>query len=290
MNNEAQELVDQMVAAEGWPKPELLEAILEQGEEAVDPLLEVLRGDRYEEDIVWASVDHTAQLLASLEATSTIPAVVEQFYRYDTDILEGVSDGLGMFGPAAIEPALEVVADESLRWYPRVRASSAAIGAAGDDPQLRDHVAAELRKLLREYMERDAKLGSETRDMASWLVYQLSRMADPQARELIHTAFEENAVEEGIIDQEFVASLYRKGGEVDQPDPETWIEDYGHSYERHLAEVRRYEARQRTSTSDEATTTSTATEHPDLGRNDPCWCGSGKKYKHCHLRKDQGYE
>jgi len=26
---------------------------------------------------------------------------------------------------------------------------------------------------------------------------------------------------------------------------------------------------------------------PKLGRNDPCWCGSGKKYKHCHLRKDQ---
>ncbi len=25
----------------------------------------------------------------------------------------------------------------------------------------------------------------------------------------------------------------------------------------------------------------------DLGRNDPCWCGSGKKYKQCHLRKDQ---
>ncbi len=23
-----------------------------------------------------------------------------------------------------------------------------------------------------------------------------------------------------------------------------------------------------------------------LGRNDPCWCGSGKKYKHCHCRFD----
>lgn len=23
------------------------------------------------------------------------------------------------------------------------------------------------------------------------------------------------------------------------------------------------------------------------GRNDPCWCGSGKKYKNCHLRSDQ---
>ena len=25
-----------------------------------------------------------------------------------------------------------------------------------------------------------------------------------------------------------------------------------------------------------------------LGRNDPCWCGSGKKYKYCHMRADQG--
>jgi len=31
-----------------------------------------------------------------------------------------------------------------------------------------------------------------------------------------------------------------------------------------------------------------AQDTPDqaLGRNDPCWCGSGKKYKHCHMRQD----
>ena len=23
-------------------------------------------------------------------------------------------------------------------------------------------------------------------------------------------------------------------------------------------------------------------EHDKVGRNDPCWCGSGKKYKKCH--------
>jgi preprotein translocase subunit SecA len=28
-------------------------------------------------------------------------------------------------------------------------------------------------------------------------------------------------------------------------------------------------------------------EKPKVGRNDPCWCGSGKKYKHCHYREDQ---
>jgi preprotein translocase subunit SecA len=28
----------------------------------------------------------------------------------------------------------------------------------------------------------------------------------------------------------------------------------------------------------------------ELGRNDPCWCGSGKKYKQCHMRTDHGRE
>jgi preprotein translocase subunit SecA len=23
-------------------------------------------------------------------------------------------------------------------------------------------------------------------------------------------------------------------------------------------------------------------EQENIGRNDPCWCGSGKKYKKCH--------
>ena len=27
-------------------------------------------------------------------------------------------------------------------------------------------------------------------------------------------------------------------------------------------------------------------ECPKLGRNDPCWCGSGKKYKRCHMESD----
>jgi len=27
-----------------------------------------------------------------------------------------------------------------------------------------------------------------------------------------------------------------------------------------------------------------------LGRNEPCWCGSRKKYKHCHMKADQSSE
>ena len=31
-----------------------------------------------------------------------------------------------------------------------------------------------------------------------------------------------------------------------------------------------------------------AERRPDekISRNDPCWCGSGEKYKRCHMEKD----
>ncbi len=31
----------------------------------------------------------------------------------------------------------------------------------------------------------------------------------------------------------------------------------------------------------------TRNANKSIGRNDPCWCGSGKKYKNCHMRQDQ---
>ena len=31
----------------------------------------------------------------------------------------------------------------------------------------------------------------------------------------------------------------------------------------------------------------TVVKKRDIGRNDPCYCGSGKKYKHCHYKQDR---
>ena len=36
--------------------------------------------------------------------------------------------------------------------------------------------------------------------------------------------------------------------------------------------------------------TAARTQRQAARRNDPCWCGSGKKYKQCHMRADQGLE
>jgi preprotein translocase subunit SecA len=46
-----------------------------------------------------------------------------------------------------------------------------------------------------------------------------------------------------------------------------------------------YQGAQKTSSSGElslSVPTSTTTDGKEVGRNDPCWCGSGKKFKKCH--------
>ena len=40
--------------------------------------------------------------------------------------------------------------------------------------------------------------------------------------------------------------------------------------------------RRRSATGGDVVETVVKDEHDKLGRNDPCWCGSGKKYKKCH--------
>jgi preprotein translocase subunit SecA len=37
-----------------------------------------------------------------------------------------------------------------------------------------------------------------------------------------------------------------------------------------------------TGVTDSSHNTAIPNEHKDVGRNDPCWCGSGKKFKKCH--------
>jgi preprotein translocase subunit SecA len=49
----------------------------------------------------------------------------------------------------------------------------------------------------------------------------------------------------------------------------------------------RYGGSSSASNSDNGHSTVRVAEKKKIGRNDPCWCGSGKKYKHCHYKEDK---
>ncbi len=129
-------------------------------------------------------------------------------------------------------------------------------------------------------------------------VSDLSALADPLARDLIQTAFDEELVETFWIDEKVVERRYREGGEPVRPVSD-WLHDYRDQYQREM-ELRNRPLKPLVKTQPrhpsgyvepEETPAPMVQETirnvgPKLGRNDPCWCGSGKKYKKCHLGKD----
>jgi len=61
--------------------------------------------------------------------------------------------------------------------------------------------------------------------------------------------------------------------------------DFQHAQSSAVAEEQAQEQQaQAAAAADEGGTTTVVRDHPKVGRNDPCPCGSGKKYKQCHGR------
>ena len=69
-----------------------------------------------------------------------------------------------------------------------------------------------------------------------------------------------------------------------------WSEDYFASFfeSMDMSQVDPVELRSRAELLNQLEAPFSRRVPPRPGRNDPCWCGSGKKYKQCHLRQDQG--
>jgi preprotein translocase subunit SecA len=104
-----------------------------------------------------------------------------------------------------------------------------------------------------------------------------------------HKMFEELG---HTIREEVVLTLFHAQIEVNEPQPEPTQGNGNLQYQHDTAAGAEVIAAAGsgagavgTSFAPQAGGTATATavnEHKDVGRNDPCWCGSGKKFKKCH--------
>ncbi|MDR3637121.1 MAG: SEC-C domain-containing protein [Isosphaeraceae bacterium] len=307
MSETARELVDRMAEAGERPDPALLEAILAHGEAAVEPLLEVLRRDLRG----WpaeAPLVYTMGLLSDLRSPAAIPDFVNVLRRNYNELLEGMERELGRFGPAVVPALLEVVRERSADWYGRSLAIDGARHAAGDDVVLRSQIADTLREELPLYI--DQGVVDLDDDMPIWPVDGLASLADPLSRDLIARTFALGLSDHWVINEEDVERLYAQGGAPDIVEASCWIDEYKESYNRRSdvsdeqpddepppsEEFRRLWEESKRAVVAEMTGEDVeplshiepirkAAHRP--GRNDPCWCGSDKKYKKCHLGSDE---
>lgn len=297
---ETGETVRDLIARLGeseWPEPELLREILAEGERAFDPLLEIVERPDVDET---GAIYFAAPLLALLGSPRGIEPLTALLRGDDEELMEwlcGLPSPLQALGPEVIPPLLEIACDESLPWYPRAMAAAKAKEIAGDDPDLRAMVAGAFLGALTDHVARaEGRVGEpddEELDVVGSLVCDLAELAYPEARPLIEAAFAAEIVNEEFIGPKDVEMLYEKGGET-KPSPddprEEWLGWYTRRREEALSEQQRREQRERLREAMDRmpdTAQMPVVLPPKPGRNDPCWCGSGKKYKKCHLVADQ---
>ena len=260
---------------------------------ALDELLTPdLLADSHADGEADAIVYYAMEVLATLQSTAALSIFLRAYRQVDDDMVEGLEDTLRRLGPDSIGPLADVAADPQLTYYARALAANGAVSQAGKDPALRALAADRLRPVLAEYVERPGPLTEDDQEVVAALALDLAELADPASRPLIEAAFaaglvtspEESPYGIPMLTLEDVESLYDEGVRDDGWRPRPFLERYREDWRKHQEEP---EAEKRLAIFDEPPAPQPIVLGPKLGRNDPCWCGSGRKYKKCHLAQDE---
>jgi hypothetical protein len=225
-----------------------------------------------ESDEVWAPI-HAWRTLAQLRAESAIPAILDTFYTiddWDQDWQQGeYPTVMAMIGPAAI-PALKIyLANNQNGLWSRITASESLTKIGQQAPEFRDECVAILTDQLKQHRQQDPIQNA-------FLVSGLTDLEAVEAAPVIEAAFEAGSVDLSIQgDWEEVQIELGLLTRRRTPKPKYgWIPDEHIPLAKmiHEGPLGKLFADDR----------SEPDLWPGVGRNDPCPCGSGRKYKKCH--------
>lgn len=244
--------------------------LLARGPEAVAPLVEVLLDEPLSLNTSpgegYAPI-HAARLLAQLKAVEAIAPIVRRLMHtepgevlYDTLLF-----ALEEFGPAVAPAALEALADARTA-DERFGLLSALSHCDARDERIYAALLAQL--------EEDSVAAAMN----------LSTYGDPRAIEPLSRVLDAHEVDEEAEDLfanqtiiELQHAIEQLGGTLNAAQLEKAARARG-SRQRLSALFQRML---------DTLPPSPAPRAPRPGRNEPCWCGSGVKYKKCHLGEDR---
>jgi hypothetical protein len=242
------------------------EAILAHGGAAVPALIAMVEDDDLSlEDAPgggWAPV-HAADLLGELQATEAIEPMLRVLAQTDAEeyLHSALIRSLSSLGAAVVEPALRTRADNT---HPDTRHAIASILARVGVRD--DRILATLLEELRA----DPVINAGA----------LADYGDPQALPDLRRAFDDYVIDEEpslLANQalvEIAEAIELLGGDLTAAQIE--------KLDRGIAVAEIWRAAYRAEALPPP-----AVRAARPGRNDACWCGSGTKYKKCHLRSDE---
>lgn len=284
-NEDTASLIAHLRSDGEWPEPALLREIVARKGEAVPALISVVQDLGIEHPSAYKAVE----LLILIGDPSALPTIAEFFHKSDDDTAESLEMSLSTFGPAVIPYLLPLLGDRSLSWYKRAMASETLKKAARNDPALVGQLIQALHDALASYVaDRDSlprlprPAQEEFVESVSSLISDLADLAAEGSRELIREAFDADLADEEIVGDDILDKPFF-AHPISEPAPNQWMEWYESEYERRNAPPRPQWTPPPASPTKAKVKATPYIAPPKPGRNDPCWCGSGKKYKKCHL-------
>jgi hypothetical protein len=233
---------------------------------------------------VWAPT-HAWRALGQLRTEEAIEPLMSLFHELEDDdwVGEELPEVYGMIGPKAI-PALAVyLADTSHNMFPRLRAARSLERIGNQHPETRDECVTVLTRQLERFAENVPEFNGLL----------ISYLVDLKAVESIATirkAFEQECVDytiQGDIEDVEIDLGLRKERATPANYP-TLGDKFPPLKELASMLGRMFAAEseeQFPKFSQKSITRTEKKKKTKIGRNDPCPCGSGKKYKKCCLNK-----
>ena len=221
---------------------------------------DLLNADSESEE-VWSTI-HAWRVLGQLQAFEAVKPLLEQVYRIDDEDDDWVSEEYPkvfvLIGPQAI-PELSSYLSTGYGLYARICVANGITNIGNEHPESREICVEILTKQLAEYFHNNEALNG-------FLISYLVKLEAVGSIDVIREAFQNECVEYNIIGDIEEVEI-RLGLRVNRSTPSPM---FGW-----------------TSANDPQDTNSTfVLPESKVGRNDPCPCGSGKKYKKCCLRKN----
>jgi len=247
-------------------------AIVELGEEATEPLVDILANrEMWDEEAPgggWAPI-YAADILGELGDPRAIDPMYDVLADCEPDAIldTKLTVGLRRFGEAAIKPGLRALE----RHGPDFRDDLAGVFSGLG---VRKRVVFQV---LVKTLVRSPIIGAAN----------LAEYGDPEALDALFPMFNRllrAAAEDRTKAEMAVAvaeAIEQLGGELDdnQTDQLEIIRDKKGGAREILRRVKEGIG--------DHHHPDTFVNKRDIGRNDPCWCGSERKYKHCHWKEDR---
>jgi uncharacterized protein YecA (UPF0149 family) len=173
---------------------------------------------------------------------------------------------------------LDLLSDKDVYTYPRAAATDILAYIVQDHPEQRERVVAALRALLPP-LDADGNLPSylEYEELWTWVATALADLKDEDSLPLVRALYQADMIDQSVVgsEQQYMAYFHRAAR---KPPPFDILK----VYERlHREAVREAKRRAREAKREQTVRPAKPRSQPKIGRNEPCPCGSGRKYKHC---------